>query len=132
CACIAGVVELVFFGRPSRIAVWDSGFTLHNFVASLLGMSGFYGQFGSYAPSYTVSYELLFYLIWGVVFALTPTSFAVPVSLLAGVCLYFVLPLNYSFALVLFAVWLIGAALAVHEHEIIKIARRVPLWLMWV
>lgn len=127
CACIAGVVELVFFGHPSRIAVWNAGLTLHNFVVSIFGMSGFYGQFGSYAPSYTVSYELLFYLIWGAVFALTPTRFTLPISLLAGVCLYFAFPLNYSFAMVLFFVWLIGAALAIHEDGVIKIARRVPL-----
>jgi hypothetical protein len=37
------------------------------------------------------------------------------------------LPLNYSFALVLFASWLIGAALAVYEKEIVNIVAIVPL-----
>jgi peptidoglycan/LPS O-acetylase OafA/YrhL len=33
---------------------------------------------------------------------------------------------------VLLGVWLLGAALAVYEKEILVVARHVPLWLMWV
>ena len=132
CACIAGIVELVLFESPHRLAVWNSGITVHNFGLSLIGLSGFYGQFGSYAATYTVSYELLFYVIWGAVFAATPTTIAVPTSAIVGAGLYFVLPMNYHFALVLFGAWLIGAALAVYEKEIIRVARHVPLWLMWL
>jgi peptidoglycan/LPS O-acetylase OafA/YrhL len=132
CAVIAGVVELIFLGNPLRIAVWNSGQTLHNFVVSVFGMAGFYGQFGSYAPSYTVSFEILFYLIWGIAFAYSPRRLAVPVSLAAGVALCFLLPLSYSFPLILFASWLIGAALAMHEKEIANIAAIVPLWAMWL
>jgi peptidoglycan/LPS O-acetylase OafA/YrhL len=131
CAGIAGIVEMIFLSSPFRVNVWNTGPTLDNFVASLFGISGFYGQFGSYAPTYTVSFELLFYLIWGIAFAYTPRK-AVPVSLAAGVALYFMLPHNYSFALVLFASWLIGAALAVYEQEIVNIVAIVPLWAMWL
>jgi peptidoglycan/LPS O-acetylase OafA/YrhL len=131
CACVAGAVEFALYNHPSRIPMWSDGITVHNFAVSLLGMSGFYGQFGSYAPTYTVSYELLYYLIWGVAFAVVPTRFAVPISAVIGLALYFVLPGEYHFALVLFGVWLFGAALAVHEREILAVARYVPIWLMW-
>jgi peptidoglycan/LPS O-acetylase OafA/YrhL len=132
CACFAGLVEWVLLGSPNRVVVWNHGLNLHNFIASLFGMSGYYGQFGSFSPTYTVSFELLFYAVWGAVLALSPALLAVPVSLVAGILLYFLLPFNYGFSLVLFGSWLMGAALAVHEREIRRLAVKVPLWAMWL
>jgi peptidoglycan/LPS O-acetylase OafA/YrhL len=132
CACIAGLVEFALLGSPWRLPLWTSGITADNFALSLIGLAGFYGLFGSYSPTYTVSYELLYYLIWGIVFATTPKSIAVPLSAVVGACLYLLLPMEYHLALVLLGVWLLGAALAVYEKEILVVARRIPLWLMWL
>lgn len=132
CAIVAGIVELTWRGTPYRVEMWDSPATWHYFIINVFGLGGFYGQFASFAPSYTVSYELLFYLIWGIVFAAAPRRFAVPISALTGFALYFLLPGNYHFALVLFASWLMGAAIALHEKEIVSAVRLVPLWAVWL
>ena len=38
---------------------------MKKFIAALLGFSGFKGPFGALAPAYTISFELLYYAIWG-------------------------------------------------------------------
>src|SRR5262249_58174725 len=45
--------------------------------------------------------------------------------------LFFVLPGNFQFAIVLSALWIMGAALATYEHAIVRTVRRYPLWLVW-
>ncbi len=65
CALFAGAVELMVFNSAFRPAVWTEGFDLQAFQFAVIGMSGYTRQFASYAPSYTVSWELLYYAIWG-------------------------------------------------------------------
>jgi peptidoglycan/LPS O-acetylase OafA/YrhL len=95
-------------------------------------LAGFFGKFGSFAPSYTISFELLFYTIWGVVFSFALERQAIPISAAGGVILFFLLPSNFTFAVVLFASWLLGAAIAIHEAEVKAIFARVPLWATWL
>jgi hypothetical protein len=35
-------------------------------IVNLVGLGGFFGQYGALAPAYTLSYELVFYVLWAV------------------------------------------------------------------
>ena len=41
------------------------GRDVRRFFVALAGFSGFKGPFGALAPAYTISFELLYYAIWG-------------------------------------------------------------------
>jgi len=129
CAVLAGIVELALFNSPNRIPMWQAGIDDQHFVSNLLGLSGFKGQFGSYAPTYTVAYELFYYAIWGGALALLPQNLGCLAVMTVMPTLFFVLPGNFQFAIVLSALWIMGAALA--THAIVRTVRRYPLWLVW-
>lgn len=134
CCLFAGAVELVLFGHPLRPAVWNAGFTEQAFVASMFGGAAYFGQFASFAPSYTVTFELLYYTLWGltfVVFFRTP-DVAIVTSLAIGLLLFWLGPTYMRWSLVLLPAWLIGAALAIHETKIVRLAKYVPPSLAWV
>ena len=131
CAVLAGVVELALFNSPNRIPMWQAGIDVQHFISNLLGLSGFKGQFGSYAPTYTVAYELFYYAIWGIALALLPQNLGCLAVMTVMPTLFFVLPGNFQFAIVLSALWIMGAALATYEHAIVRTVRRYPLWLVW-
>lgn len=146
CGLVAALVEYSMFGSTERPAVWVDGIDRHHLRISLLGLSGFYGQFGSYAPSYTVSYELLYYALWGVV--LIPLSAKPRLALLAcaGIALLLyvaspslhqhlapaVRPLTSQWVLMLFGAWLIGAGVSLFEQSLVSIVRGLPVALAWV
>jgi peptidoglycan/LPS O-acetylase OafA/YrhL len=131
CAVLAGIVELVLFNSPNRIAMWQAGIDVQHFISNLLGLSGFKGQFGSYSPTYTVAYELFYYAVWGVALALLPQNLGCLAVMTVMPMLFFVLPGNFQFAIVLSALWIIGAALATYEDAIVRAVGRYPLWLVW-
>lgn len=145
CALIAGLFEYTMFGSPSRPNMWAAGINLLNLRAALLGMSGFYSQFGSYAPSYTVSYELLYYLLFGLVFAIVgrPGATIIVGFLLAGI-LYAASarfgpllvgqlgPVLTDWVLMFFIVWLMGAALFYFEDRIRNVVRGIPTLVAWI
>jgi peptidoglycan/LPS O-acetylase OafA/YrhL len=132
-ALLAGTIEFILLDSPSRIAMWNAGIDLRSFLMSVLGFSGFSSQFGSYAPTYTVSYELLYYVIWGAALAVAPSNaIAIGLSIVSIPILFTLLPGQFGFALVVFAPWLIGAMLAVHERRIIQVVSPFPLWAVWL
>jgi peptidoglycan/LPS O-acetylase OafA/YrhL len=131
CAVLAGLVELVLFKSANRIPMWQAGIDARHFISNLLGLSGFAGQFGSYAPTYTVAYELFYYAIWGVALALLPQNIGCLAVMTVMPSLFFVLPGNFEFAIVLSALWIMGAALATYEDAIVRVVGRYPLWLVW-
>jgi peptidoglycan/LPS O-acetylase OafA/YrhL len=132
-ALLAGTIEFILLDSPSRIAMWNTGIDLRSFLMSMLGYSGFSAQFGAYAPTYTVSYELLYYVIWGTALVIAPSNaIAIGLSIVSIPILFALLPANFGFALVVFAPWLIGAALAVHERRIIQLVSPFPLWAAWL
>jgi peptidoglycan/LPS O-acetylase OafA/YrhL len=131
CAVLAGLVELVLFNSPNRIAMWQAGINAQHFISNLLGLSGFEGQFGSYAPTYTVAYELFYYAVWGVALALLPQNLGCLAVVTVMPSLFFVLPANFQFAIVLSALWITGAALATYQDAIVRAVGRYPLWLVW-
>ena len=131
CAVLAGLVEIAFYQSADRVAVWNSNVNLKSFVASLLGVGGFIGTFASYAPTYTVSFELLYYLIWGMTFSVLPPRLVVA-GCAISLPVLFLLPGVFHFALVIFVVWLIGAAVAATEDEAKTFLEKIPLWAVWL
>ncbi|QWG25089.1 acyltransferase [Bradyrhizobium sediminis] len=132
CALLAGLVEASLLGSANRIAVWSGGIDAKSFAASLLGLGGFMGVFGSYAPTYTVSFELLYYFIWGLAFATLPPRLVVIACVISLLLLFGVMPRLFHFALAIFAVWLIGAAIAMRQDAIVRLVNACPLWATWL
>jgi peptidoglycan/LPS O-acetylase OafA/YrhL len=131
CGLLAGLVEASLFSNPNRIAVWESGIDFRTFLWNLTGTGGLLAnQFGSYAPIYTVSYELLYYAVWGLVLA----CFRVKAALFGMTVAMLMLgwAREFSFPIVLSAIWMIGAAIALYQDPISKIMRKFPLWLVWL
>ncbi|MGE9009790.1 acyltransferase family protein [Leptospira interrogans] len=131
CAVLAGLVEIAFYQSADRIAVWNSNLSLKFFLGSLFGVGGFTGTFASYAPTYTVSFELLYYLIWGLAFAVLPPRLVVA-GCAISLPVLFALPGVFHFALVIFVVWLIGAAVAATQEEAKTFLEKIPLWAVWL
>ena len=66
-AClICWLCEMVMLGSQHRPQVWTGGIDGAHLVWNMFGAGGFFGTLGSLAPSYTISYELLYYALWGV------------------------------------------------------------------
>jgi peptidoglycan/LPS O-acetylase OafA/YrhL len=129
-ALLAGLVEILLFNDPSRIPMWTTGIDLDHFTTNLVGLAGFKGQFGSYAPTYTVAYELFYYAIWGCALVLLPQAFGYFAMLATMPVLFLLLP-SFQFPIVLSALWLMGAGLATYEGLIIRYFRGWPLWIVW-
>ena len=64
-ALLTALLEWVAYGSPYRPVMWVVGIDVRKFIAALLGFGGFKGMFGALAPSYTISFELMYYAIWG-------------------------------------------------------------------
>jgi len=131
-ALLAGLVEACWLDSPNRIAMWDTGIDPRIFAWNAAGLAGFSAQFGSYAPTYTVAYELFYYAIWGLLLSIMPQRRGPLAMALAMPALFFLLPSNFQFAVVLSAVWITGAALAIYQKEILLSIEEVPLWLVWL
>ena len=132
CGLLAGLVDFNLLQSSYRVEMWSGSVNAASFLYTLLGAGGFAGTFGSYAPTYTVSLELFFYLLWGLAVASLPRKLAVPICLVAVPALFAVLPSRFQFAVVLFLVWLIGAAISVFEAPLTRLSARVPLWATWL
>lgn len=142
----AGVVEWLVLQTPHRTQIWHTGQDVGHFLYAMAGLSGFQGQFGSLAPSYTISYELFYYLVWGL--ALTVTAGRLRLALLlagagAAVLLAFGDPIRarvgveaskylHPLSVALLPAWLIGAGLAIFFSTIRKAVKFVPVWAAWL
>jgi peptidoglycan/LPS O-acetylase OafA/YrhL len=142
----AGVVEWIAFGSPHRIPVWPDGVTWPRFGYALLGLSGFKGPFGSLAPTYTVSFELLYYVVWGGALWITRgrtglgwlLAWMLALGLLVfGEAIRTTLGTQAGYAhplaIGLLPAWLIGATLAIWQRPLTAIGRYLPpVWLLWI
>jgi len=150
---VAAALEWIMLGSPARPPVWPENIDLPHFLINLLGLGGFYGRFGSLAPAYTLSFELLYYLLWSVSLEfLTARSAWLANAAFVGVFLYFnreiaaALPVFASqvfapFVIVIYIPWLVGALLANHLEALTRsrlvagVARlgwiALPLFLMY-
>ncbi len=138
CVAFAGAVELLCFGSTFRPAVWNDKFTLEAFGLALIGMAGLNngsGQFGSIAPSYTITFELFYYLLWGTVVAAMPTmprrALAICFGLAALLCGWtLTVDSRNSLLLVCFVPWLIGGAAVFARTDWVIRVSPVLLWLI--
>jgi peptidoglycan/LPS O-acetylase OafA/YrhL len=142
---MAGLVEWVAIDSPYRPNMWVVGRDLRKFVAALAGFSGFKGSFGALAPAYTISFELLYYVIWGL--AMTAAFGRGRRALLIAAAIAALLiavgsPLRARLGwfagflpgagIAVLPGWLLGAALALAQDRVIRVARVVPVWAGWI
>jgi peptidoglycan/LPS O-acetylase OafA/YrhL len=129
-------IETIMAGSALRPPIWrltDIAPTT-GLGFALLGLSGF-GQYGSMAPSYTITYELIYYGIWGLIWlAFRRSRLMVTVACCASLlALYFVLvPGVAQLCAVIYVCWLIGAALWMYRRELEPLARRIPESVAWL
>lgn len=128
-ACLTFALETLMAGNPLRPQIWVTpGLPTYNFSNAVLGLSGF-GQYGSLSPSYTITYELIYYAVWGVVWALFARWRSV--AMIAGIAglivlQYVLVPGPAQLGAIVFLPWLIGAAVWLFRTEIEPFARYVP------
>lgn len=147
-ALLTGLLEWIALDDPDRPFMWilaRDGRDLKKFVAALLGFSGFKGPFGALSPAYTISFELFYYAIWGL--AMTAAAgrgrralllaTAVAVVLMAfGARMQASLGWFAGFlpiaGIAVLPGWLLGAALALEQGRLTRLARLVPTWVTWL
>ena len=65
---LAVVLEFVILTWLNRVEVWTMpGEKLRNLAGALFFLQGFNGGYGSYAPSWSITYEIIYYIAWPVV-----------------------------------------------------------------
>lgn len=147
-ALLTGLLEWIALDDPNRPFMWilpRDGRDVKRFVAALLGLSGFKEPFGALSPAYTISFELFYYAIWGLAMtaaagrgrrALLIASAAAIVFMVFGARMQASLGWFAGFlpiaGIAVLPGWLLGAALALEEGRLTRIARRVPTWLTWI
>jgi peptidoglycan/LPS O-acetylase OafA/YrhL len=121
---VAFVLERSMGRSPLRPPIWTAGLGTESLIINAAGLGGFYGQYASLAPAYTLSYELLFYTCWGVAwFGAGRQTRRALVAASAGVVVLWALtlllppllavPFN-EFVRILYVCWIAGAVLAVY------------------
>ena len=142
---LTALVEWVAAGSPYRPDMWVIGRDVRKFIAALAGFSGFKGPFGALAPAYTISFELLYYVVWGL--AMTAAFGRARRALLiaaAGAVMLIVFGgwlrarLGWFAGFVpvagiaLLPGWLLGAMLALAQDQVTRVARFIPTWAAWI
>jgi peptidoglycan/LPS O-acetylase OafA/YrhL len=126
---IAVVIELSIAGHAARPDIWTNiDFSAGAIILNAIGLGGFYGPFGSLAPSYTLSFELLFYAAWAAVWFTDLQRRRLwlrAAATIAAIALLGLLPLPFGtpfrpFVLLLYVCWLIGAAVAFYGPTIAR------------
>jgi peptidoglycan/LPS O-acetylase OafA/YrhL len=142
---LTALVESVAGASPYRPDMWTFGRDVRKFLAALAGFSGFKGQFGALAPAYTISFELLYYVVWGLSMAaaLGRARRALLIAA-AGAVMLIVLgsPLRARLGwfagflpiagIAVLPGWLLGAALALVQDQVTRVARVIPNWAAWI
>jgi peptidoglycan/LPS O-acetylase OafA/YrhL len=145
---LTGAVEWVALDSPHRPSMWllaRDGRDMKKLVAALLGFSGFKGAFGALAPAYTISFELLYYAIWGLAMKAAAGRGRRALLIAAAVGVLFVVfggrmrdALGWFAGFVpivgiaVLPAWLLGAGLAIAEGPMTRVARFIPAWATWI
>jgi peptidoglycan/LPS O-acetylase OafA/YrhL len=136
---LALLVEAMTSGSVNRASLWQDGISLDGFLRTAIGIAGINSTpFGSLAPSYTISYELLYYALWGIAMALfvSPRA-AFAFAAITGVCAFLFSSLvtetpTTRWVLMFFLTWLLGGAVAIFQHELPKWLCRIRLSHIWL
>jgi peptidoglycan/LPS O-acetylase OafA/YrhL len=142
---LTALVEWMAAGSPYRPDMWVVGRDIRKFLVALAGFSGFKGPFGALAPAYTISFELLYYAIWGLAMtaaygrgrrALLISSAVAVVLIVVGGWLRGRLGWFAGFVpvagIALFPGWLLGAWLALMQDQVTRVTRVIPNWAAWL
>jgi peptidoglycan/LPS O-acetylase OafA/YrhL len=147
-ALLTGLLEWVALDNPHRPFMWilnRDGRDVKMFIAAVLGFSGFKGPFGALSPAYTISFELFYYAIWGLAMQAAAGRGRRALLLAAAVGVVLMVfggrmreSLGWFAGFVpivgiaVLPGWLLGAALAVAERPMTKVARVIPTWATWL
>jgi peptidoglycan/LPS O-acetylase OafA/YrhL len=145
CLLLTVVTEKAMHGAAARPDIWTQGLDDRGvLIANVFGMAAYRGLYGSFAPAYTLSFELVFYALWGVAWfgagrqprrALIAAAVSIPVLLLVSRVIAWptTLPFGLDFTLLLYVCWLIGAFLAVslRHRTVLGVGRRLAL-VRWI
>jgi peptidoglycan/LPS O-acetylase OafA/YrhL len=145
---LTGLLEWVALDNPHRPFMWilhGDGRDVKMFIAAMLGFSGFKRPFGALSPAYTISFELFYYAIWGLAMKVAAGRGRRALLLAAAVALVLMIfgdrvreSLGWFadfvpiMGIAVFSAWLLGAALAVAERPMTRIARVIPTWATWL
>jgi peptidoglycan/LPS O-acetylase OafA/YrhL len=137
CVLLAGGAEWVMYGSSYRPNVWaGQSITVKAFLINLLGAGGFWGQFGCIAPAYTISYELLYYFLWGVSLSVIGNRTSIAIASNCAFVLIYILAFEIvrnspfgpvtavfkEFIVLIYFPWLIGAATAAYLDQLSRVA----------
>ena len=143
---VTAFVEWFVLYSPYRPNLWNEGIAVPCFVLAIGGLSAFKCQFGALAPAYTISFELMYYVIWGIAMTavsakparalMVSTAIAVvllplqePIrTFLAADPRHFLVPLGVT----LLPAWLLGASLCIFQTPLARLAGRIPVWAAWL
>lgn len=144
---LTGLVEWIALDSPYRPDMWplERGREVRKAIAAMFGLSGFKGAFGASAPSYTISFELMYYAIWGLAMAvaagrsrralLMATTVGAALTIFGDqvrAALGWYAPFVPMLGIAVMPGWLLGAALAVAQGPLTRVARHIPGWLSWI
>ena len=147
-ALVTAAVEWIALDSPHRPSMWllaRDGRDMKKLVAAMLGFSGFKGQFGALAPAYTISFELLYYAIWGLAMKaaagrgrralIIATAVGAVLAVFGGQmrdALGWFAGFVPVVGIAVMPGWLLGAALAIAERPLTRVARFIPTWVTWI
>jgi peptidoglycan/LPS O-acetylase OafA/YrhL len=142
---LTALVEWLASESAYRPDMWIVGRDLRKFVAALAGFSGFKGPFGALTPAYTISFELLYYVIWGLAMTAALGRTRQALAIAAAVSVVLIVSGSWLRAslgwfagfvpiagIALLPGWLFGAALALAQDQVTRVARVVPSWAAWI
>ena len=127
-----------------RAQVWTAGIgDRHALISNAAGLGAYRGTYGSLAPAYTLSFELVFYMLWAIAWFGSGRRpgrallLGVATGGAAGVAIWNSPTLQripYAWlTLILYGCWLIGAALAFNLDRLTRLAAMAHLApLRWV
>jgi peptidoglycan/LPS O-acetylase OafA/YrhL len=137
---LTAAFEFATANSPHRPVLWQTAVSVKSALIALAGLSGFRGQFGGLAPTYTLSYELMYYTVWGLALVSTRGRHSLGWGIavvVTGLLWFFgesiratVGPLADFFTNRL-AIALLGAGLALYERPLTAIGRYLPVPAMW-
>lgn len=129
CVAATAFLEAIMRGSPARSEISASGIDHGTMIANALGLGAYKGWYGSLSPAWTLSFELVFYALWGVAWFASGRRPRVAILLGAaggaglGVAVWNSPTLQRIpfawFTLILYGCWLLGAALAFNIERIV-------------
>lgn len=140
CLAVTVAVETVMLNSTARPNIWTTGIDQSSLSSTALGLGAYQSSYGSISPSYTLSFELVFYLLWAIAWfgSGKRPGRALTIGAAVGVVLAVAIwnsptlaAIPYAWlTVILYSCWLIGAGLALNFDRLTQL-RSLP-WLSHV